>query len=264
VNTDLTAKIVVQLGEHQSFLRTLDSDMLDDVVNDDDDDDDGVLSADDIRSRIRDNIVRLIRLTRQMRQHLKTRLDCEADACDPEDDDDKALAQEFSEHIIWKLKYHPDWKIEDETFRNRLQETMLRRGRRILFYSTRARKRITLPAKPTVQESQQPYDPTPLADPIPSISRETEMAMRPVRKTEGAGSEHTKSMRSTGMTISSSFKPLKDQRSIASTRRTKSLLGVKAIDFPKAPAIPPGLTRFMCSLCDSWQPSTEREHKHWQ
>lgn len=228
------------------------------------DSDDEVPSGDDIRLRIRDSIVRLIRLTRQMRQHLKVRLDCEADLYDPEDDGDKTLMEEFSEHIIWKLKHHPHWKVEDEILQQRLQETMLRRGRRILFYSTRARKRAAPQVKPTIQESHKPNDPKVLESSLPSMSGEVDVVMRPVRTAQSALSVPAKNLRSTGMTISSSFKPHEDQRSIASTRKTKSLLGVEAIDFPQVPAIVPGFTKFLCPLCDNWQPSTESERKHWQ
>jgi hypothetical protein len=228
------------------------------------DSDDEVPSGDDLHLRIRDSIVRLIRLTRQMRQHLKVRLDYEADLHDPKDDDDKALMQGFSEHIIWKLRHHPKWKVEDEVFRDRLQETMLRRGRRILFYSTRAKKRAAPAAEPTVQELPKPHDPKVLGHRLTSSSGEVDVVIRPIRKAEVTVSGPPKSLQSTGMTISSTFKPHEDQRSVASTKRTKSLLGVQAVDFPKVPAITPGFTRFMCPLCDSWQPSLERERKHWQ
>lgn len=262
-NINLTMRLVVQLEDTQRHLEsTRGHDTLDHVM--DVDSDDEMLSNDDIHMRIQDSIVRLIRLTRQMRQHLKVRLNCEADLYDPEDGGDKALMQEFCEHIIWKLRNHPHWKVEDEMFRDRLQETMLRRGRRILFYSTRAKGRAAPPVDPTVQEQPKPQQPKTLGNLSTSNFGEAGMELRAVRKIEAVVSGPAKSSRSTGMTISSSFQPHEDQRSVASTKRTKSLLGVKAVDFPKVPAISPGLMRFVCPLCGDWQSSLECERKHWQ
>jgi hypothetical protein len=60
------------------------------------------------------------------------------------------------------------------------------------------------------------------------------------------------------------LKQHEDGQSTVSSRRTKSLIGVRAVDFPTAPPIVEAISRFVCPLCGRHQPATERENKNWQ
>jgi hypothetical protein len=196
-----------------------------------------------------------------MRKHVKDKLDFEGDRYDPKDQNQNPIAMEFYQHIQWKLDKHPLWKIESDLIRGRLQETMLLRWRRMYFYSTRARAKTILPPKMVLQSSE-------AAEPLTAMITETEEPETdPLQLVEDEGqteSSHPVSLLSERLTVGPSFKPEGESASIGFSKRTRSLTGVKAVDFPKAPAMRTELSSFMCPLCGTSQPAAEREHKAWQ
>jgi uncharacterized membrane-anchored protein len=56
-----------------------------------------------IRVRIDENITRLLRLSRQIREHRKAKTDALAVAFDPKDDNQSSIAGEFVQHLEWRL-----------------------------------------------------------------------------------------------------------------------------------------------------------------
>jgi hypothetical protein len=224
-------------------------------------DDEEMPNSDEILSRIEDTIARLIRLSRQMRQHVRRKVDVEADQYDPKDHNGEPLVLEFESHVRWKLETHPSWRrIDNGVIKDRLQKTMLLRWRRVFFHSTRAEAKAVAPNIPGTS-SEQVLQALKAPRIVFADLEENRAVVQPETTSEGAKQE---SLLSDRITIGPSFKPLGDSKSIVSSRRTKSLAGVKTIDVPKAPAIPLGHSRFMCPFCSTLQPLTERERKTWQ
>jgi hypothetical protein len=171
---------------------------------------------------------------------------------------------EFESHVRWKLETHPSWRrIDNGVIKDRLQKTMLLRWRRVFFHSTRAEAKAVAPNIPNIpgKSSEQVLQALEAPRIVLADLEENRAVVQPETTNEGAKQE---SLLSDRITIGPSFKPLGDSESIVSSRRTKSLAGVKAIDVPKAPPIPLGHSRFMCPFCSTLQPLTERERKTWQ
>jgi hypothetical protein len=195
-----------------------------------------------------------------MRQHLTAKLDREADFFDPKGGKDELRIQEYREHLEWKLDNHPDWKVSNDVIKQRLRETMLLRGRRMLFHSNRVRHEdIPIHAPQSHRDHSLPnFDiPTPV---LASRVLDDDQT-RDVQKVENPSTTQPKSLHSTGM---SSFKPKDDRESTATSKKTKSLIGVKKTDFPKAPKVLSKPFGFMCPLCGRRQPATKCEPKFWQ
>jgi hypothetical protein len=214
----------------------------------------------DVLLRINDSIARLFRLSRQMRQHITARLDEKADLFEPKEERDKIREQEYRTHLKWKLEYHPHWKISDDFIKERLRATMLLRGRRLLFYSRNSLREEVLTHVPKLFETS--VLPTPTTKTAVSSEDVSHLPLtRGMQDPQTAVATQTESMHSTGF---SSFKPHADRGSVVTSRKTKSLIGVKKHDFPKAPAVSSELSGFMCPLCRRRQPVAEHEPKFWQ
>lgn len=219
-------------------------------------------SNNDIHRRIGDSIARLFRLSRQMEQHVRAKIDSEGDDYEPEDKNDKLRMREYREHLEWKLDNHPSWKASSDFIKDRLRETMLIRGRRILFHSARVRQKDTATPRRTSHEQKVPRRSETPTTVVASRTVGAGGSVHHVTPQESHRTAQTKSSQSaTGLT---SFKPHEDRESIATSKRTKSLIGVKRADFPKAPAILSELLGFICPLCGSRQPTKEHEHTLWQ
>jgi hypothetical protein len=219
------------------------------------------LDGDETLFRINDGIARLVRLSRRMRQHIREKMDVKADSFDPPDEHGKALTKEFCEHLDWTLSQHPECHIENLVVRERLRQTMLLRWRRIVFHSQRAKDNTLELCKPEFSSVRWKQD-------IPVLNRPP--VNRPPRLTDQHQNkqnlelEVARSLQSDEMTIGSSLQLKEDNRSVASSRRTKSLAGLRQSDFPSAPAIIKELSGFICPLCGSRQLATERESKTWR
>jgi hypothetical protein len=219
-------------------------------------------NSNDIHLRIKETIARLIRLSRQMRQHVRKKWNAEADRFDPKDQDGKPFALVFERHIDWKLSTHPEWKTGNDMIKDRLRKTMLRRWRRVFFTSDRASADSVVLKVPLLVEEHASKPKTTEA-PKTVNSHFTGIAHLIPEKppTEAAPSE---ALLSVEPTIGPSFQPQGNSGSIVSSRRTKSLMGVKPIDFPKAPMMSADFLSFMCPLCGISQPAAEREHQNWR
>lgn len=99
---------------------------------------------------------------------------------------------------------------------------------------------------------------------VVSHPKEGKVGLQPVPGGQRIEPVRPMSLPSERLTVGSSFKPHGNATSVVTSRRTKSLIGAKAADFPKAPMLRPELSKFVCPLCGTSQPATERERKTWQ
>lgn len=214
-----------------------------------------------IRVRIDENITRLLRLSRQIREHRKAKTDALAVAFDPKDDNQSSIAGEFVQHLEWRLGTKK-YSLPDGFLKRRIIQTMMIRWRRMSFYSARAShtlKKLTMEnqASRPVNETAHPSRPTPR---IRSSAAVSDIKAEPVDD----GLASLKGTRSHGLTLSASFKPQGLTRSIISSGGTKSLKGVQSSDFPKPPRVTLDSGGFLCPYCDCTQPPSLREQKSWQ
>jgi hypothetical protein len=221
----------------------------------------------DVMSRINDSIARLSRLSRQMRQHVRQKLDLEADSYEPPcppGSNGESLSSKFLASLDWKMREHPQWRI-GEVLKDRLRQTMLLRWRRISFYSAHvepnaALSRSTRLESPAVGVAHDPSAPdTPVN--VPGPSKEDG---QPLQKKSEIGTAVPKSVMSAGVTIGPSFKPDHDRHSAVTSGGSRSLIGVQESDFPRPPRIEKGLTWFFCPLCGNRQPASKGKQKAWQ
>jgi hypothetical protein len=220
---------------------------------------------------INDSIARLVRLSRRMRQHVREKLDAEADIFEPPSEDGAALTRDFCDHLDWTLSNHPEFAMEDSVLRERLKQTMLLRWRRVFYHSKRAEEKLKLLEQPVpinveimpgTSESKAPFVlRMPTLNHKSTESQHDQQSPRKRPKLEAAPST---GFQSTGRSIGLSLKQHEDEQSTVSSRRTKSLIGVRAVDFPTAPPIVKAISQFICPLCGRHQPATERENKNWQ
>lgn len=229
------------------------------------------VTEDTVIFAINDSIARLVRLSRRMRKHIREKLDTEADQFEPPGEDGETLTRDFCDHLDWTLNYHPEFQMEESIIRERLRQTMLLRWRRVFYHSKRAEEKMKLleqsmPSnvnnKPNPSASQASFVlKAPKIKPNSSTSQHDQQSPRKKPKLEAAPST---GFQSTGRSVGPSLKQHEDGQSTVSSRRTKSLIGVRAVDFPTAPPIVEAISQFVCPLCGRHQPATERENKNWQ
>lgn len=215
-----------------------------------------------IRARIDDILTRLLRLSQQIREHRKAKTDAIAAVFEPKDDEQNPIASEFMQYLEWRLDSTND-KLPDGFLKRRIFATMMIRWRRMSFYSDRASHALqklttrSLASRPG-NETSHPSRPS------PSAIRRGVTASEATRKPVDGKVPSSTGTRSQGLTVSASFQPGELTQSIVRSEGTKSLMGVRSSDFPKAPGIVLDSGGFMCPYCNSLQPPSLREEKPWQ
>jgi hypothetical protein len=219
-----------------------------------------------VSSRINDGLARLARLSRQMRRHVRQKMDGKAEQFEPLGGDYGFLSREFCRNLDWKLNSHPHWQVKELNLRHRLRHTMLLRWRRMSYYSAL----VESMGQDNTQSSQVASSQVEATQDLPvsgssrSVTDLNEMAEQPVQKKRKTGAAESKSVMTTGRTIGASFKQDQDRDSIATSKGTKSLIGVQLADFPKPPRLLKELSGFLCPLCGDQQPNEVTEKKTWQ
>jgi hypothetical protein len=231
--------------------------------------DEVLLDHEDIIFRINDGLARLTRLSRRMRRHVRKKLDAEADDFDPPGDDGEAITFEFCNHLDWTLSQHPESPSEGSHLRERLKSTMLLRWRRICFHSNRAENKTIQyhAAKLSSVQQTQKFPSTSRSNIVEIVKQEAQPPKQLPDKRQSIGIDAPKSMQSAGITIGPSLKLHEDSEethSVAPSRTFKSLVGVRSVDYPKAPKTVAELSGFFCPLCGSQQPAMEHKPQIWQ
>lgn len=181
----------------------------------------------------------------------------QADLFEPKEKHDKICEEEYRAHLEWKLAEHPQWKVSEGFIKERLRATMLLRHRRLFFYSRNSVQDHVSAQVPGPREMSGLLAPT-TKTAVSSEDLKDSPLTRGMQDRQIAITTQTESMLLKGL---SSFELIAGRGSATASRGTESLVGLKKHYFPKAPAISPGVSGFMCPLCRRLQPLAK--HKPW-
>jgi hypothetical protein len=214
-----------------------------------------------IRARVDENITRLLRLSEQIRRHRKTKTDAKAAIYEPRDAKDQRLADEYNSHLNWRLDLSRQ-KMPDSFLKRRMRDTMMIRWRRTSYYSSP--KSPSPPeaaaidlAKESVLDNH--HDGHPASD----TDRKATVG-HAVRGTARVGGPISIGPRSTGYTVSTSFRPNEQQGSIAPSSNAESLEGIQEDEFPEPPVSSSESGGFTCPYCGDLLPQFMREQESWR
>jgi hypothetical protein len=215
----------------------------------------------EIRARIDENITRLLRLSEQIRKHRKSKTDAKAAIYEPRDVNDQRLADEYKRHLDWRLNLSRQ-KMPDGFLKRRMRDTMMIRWRRTSYYSSpkssaspenAARDLMTV----SVLDKHQ-------AGHLASSTNKQATASQAVREPVRVRRPASTGLRSTGLTISTSFRPDEQQGSIALSNNAGSLEGIQEGDFPELPISWSETGGFTCPYCGDLLPQFMREQESWR
>jgi hypothetical protein len=209
-----------------------------------------------------DSLTRLIRLSKQIRQHHKNKRNVEAANFDPKDDDCQPLADTFEAYLGWRLSMSR-FKLPDGFLKTRIRETMLARWRRISYHSSSlSRKTSEVPSEGSAIQGVE-KDPRTRRPPT-VLGSEALTSSQVARSHRGDKAPVSVGERSRVLTLGSSFKLRDEMQSKSPSKNTKSLVGVEASDFPLPPDCSPGSLEFTCPYCGDLQPIAMREQTAWR
>lgn len=207
-----------------------------------------------------DSVTRLIRLSRQIREHQKHKTDAMAAVYEPLDDNDEILIDAFKAYLDWVLD-ESEQKLPKGFVKDRVRDTMLIRWRKLSYYSAgRGTAPIFLASGPKSQKVHVVQPPSVLLPVAGSVMPTTVVVTEPA---DSIAPELTVP-RSHGLTLSTSFRPHEQPESIAHSKNTRSLMGIQAFRIPNPPESKPGSQGFICPYCRELQPQTMREQTSWR
>lgn len=222
-----------------------------------------VLLADDekMHSQIDDMITRLIRLSRQIREHQKIKRDAIAADYEPHDEHGTS-ASTFAKYLDWKLDGSKQ-KMRASFMKDRMRDTLMARWRKLSYYAAQqpqlSRHEPAIAANDV--SNQLPRELRVSKHVFPDVELPTPAAAK-----ESIGEVFRAPMgpQSHGLTLSTAFKPHHETTSIAPSRNTKSLVGAQVSDFPNPPKLLLGLHEFRCPFCGILQPRSMVEPTSWR
>lgn len=216
-----------------------------------------------IRERLDDNITRLIRISRQIREHQKAKTDAIAATYEPKDDEHQLLSDGFMAYLDCLLDKSKQ-QLPDGWMKRRMRVTMLMRWRRVSYYSAPLFRPESKVATLSEERSHDDLTPTPTqlpADTVEKFTHETVAATKYISEQKpGSTAFH-----SHAMTLSTMFRPVNKAKSVTSSKNLKSLVGVQHSDFPKPPiSLLATAHDFVCPFCGDPQPLSTGETTNWR
>lgn len=211
-------------------------------------------------ARMDDSVTRLIRLSRQIREHQKHKTDAMAAVYEPVDDNDQSLINAFQAYLDWILD-ESEQKLPKGFVKDRVRDTMLLRWRKLSYYSAGRGTAPILFASGPESQKVHAIHPSRVLSPVAGSVMPTAMVV--TEPADSIAPELTVA-RSHGLTLSTSFRPYEQPESIAHSKNTRSLMGIQAFQIPNPPESKPGSQGFICPYCRELQPQTMREQTSWQ
>jgi hypothetical protein len=213
-----------------------------------------------VRIQIDEIITRLIRLSRQIREHQKIDRDAIAAKYEPRDKDEPSLGS-FTVHLDWRLNESRQ-KMRAGFMKNRMRATMMARWRRLSYYTERLTPNESWTAASDVLD--QPPQGLDVSNHV-FADMNTDLPTPAVGKGFiGGDLRSSTGPRSHGLTLSTGFQPHLERTSIAPSRNTKSLIGVRLSGFPDPPELLPASPEFRCPFCGILQPRSMVEPTSWR